>query len=124
MTLKIFVASFEEKRSNPKLKSAAGKIPTLGKIVGSLSAPLAGSIAFGVSKFVMNVGRIFMKLFCIWAARSFVPMLAYTGFVRCSKKKTEIDRVETIALKQAEEVLFQNFIGKNTKFTAKDICTI
>ncbi len=36
----------------------------------------------------------------------------------------ELDRVENIALKQAEDIFFRKLVHGNKRFTAKDICNM
>lgn len=38
------------------------------------------------------------------------------------KSQTELDRVENIALKQAEDIFFRKLVRKDKRFTAKDVC--
>ena len=38
------------------------------------------------------------------------------------KSQSELDRIENIALKQAEDALFRKLVRKDKRFTAKDIC--
>ena len=40
------------------------------------------------------------------------------------KNKAELDRVENIALKQAEDLFFRKLVSKNHRFTATDICNM
>ena len=40
------------------------------------------------------------------------------------KTQAELDRVENMALKQAEDIFFQKLVRKDKRFTAKDICNM
>jgi len=40
------------------------------------------------------------------------------------KSQTELDRVENIALKQAEDIFFRKLVRKDKRFTAKDVCNM
>lgn len=40
------------------------------------------------------------------------------------KSQSELDRIENIALKQAEDAFFRKLVRKDKRFTAKDICNM
>ena len=40
------------------------------------------------------------------------------------KNQSKLDRIENIALKQAEDAFFRKLVRKDKRFTAKDICNM